>query len=298
MCHGQEADDARFIPTRVGKSSVRWPGNAGRTVHPHACGEVPFSARIGPTLSGSSPRVWGSLSALYLAPFASRFIPTRVGKSRPKARLPAIWAVHPHACGEVLAVSRIKAQVGGSSPRVWGSLYLGGSPSFPNRFIPTRVGKSRLGLSSGRQCPVHPHACGEVDVYRHVNGSNNGSSPRVWGSPFQVKAKRPPGRFIPTRVGKSHTNPRVCMPSAVHPHACGEVMSSGGHLGQITGSSPRVWGSLTLEAAPKADIRFIPTRVGKSCALISWKKTEAVHPHACGEVSSWNPLKLFQIPEG
>ena len=80
LIYSQQANRARFIPTRVGNT----PGSSARSgraaVHPHACGEYKgrgFTAR----------RV-------------SRFIPTRVGNTFPICRMIFTVSVHPHACGE------------------------------------------------------------------------------------------------------------------------------------------------------------------------------------------------------
>ena len=53
----------------------------------------------------------------------------------------------------------------------------------------------------------------------------------------------------------------------------------------LTGSSPRMWGTLIYKI--KVDIlnRFIPTHVGNSCLERSGRMLFSVHPHACGELS-------------
>ena len=73
---------------------------------------------------GSSPRVWGTRQPYAPRSVRSRFIPTRVGNTH--ARSSTAWhrPVHPHACGEhTFAEGGIDNQ-DGSSPRVWGTLFL------------------------------------------------------------------------------------------------------------------------------------------------------------------------------
>ncbi len=78
------------------------------------------------------------------------------------------------------------------------------------------------------------------------------------------KVEEKPYWSIPTRVGK--TNPvSVFAPiSSVHPHACGENLST-----EREGVSPS---------------RSIPTRVGKTRGIPPGpRRFHPVHPHACGE---------------
>jgi len=69
----------RFIPTcvgNIGSVHIRLP-NA--PVHPHVCGEHYCKRFINIPLSGSSPRVWGTLLEIMLYLMLQRFIPTCVG---------------------------------------------------------------------------------------------------------------------------------------------------------------------------------------------------------------------------
>src|SRR5271157_905488 len=90
---------------------------------------------------GSSPRVWGILSAVNLSHLG--------------------FLVHPHVCGEYAKQAALDTADTGSSPRVWGirlilpaSLtILGSSPrvwGIPNSGDETNASKT-----------VHPHVCGE-----------------------------------------------------------------------------------------------------------------------------------------
>ena len=57
---GQDVRTRRFIPTRVGNTSLRTLRGARKTVHPHACGEHGLQGGVGVNSRGSSPRVWGT----------------------------------------------------------------------------------------------------------------------------------------------------------------------------------------------------------------------------------------------
>ena len=151
----------------------------------------------------------------------------------------------------------------GSSPRVWGTHAAAEHELTYARFIPTRVGNTRRSSSPRHRMPVHPHACGEHLSVSTTNPSTPGSSPRVWGTQELHKANGRAIRFIPTRVGNTHTTE-----SAVQ---------------SCCGSSPRVWGTLIYDDDGAEVERFIPTRVGNTHESSRVLAGSAVHPHACGE---------------
>jgi len=49
------------------------------------------------------------------------------------------------------------------------------------------------------------------------------------------------------------------------------------------GSSPRVWGTLWAIDKPMSQTRFIPTGVGNASLNRGSHRSNAVHPHGCGE---------------
>ena len=132
----------RFTPTRVGKTRDDDAPLAPRAVHPHACGESTDLAGRGCPPIGSPPRVWGKLWARIDGRLATRFTPTRVGKTVVERRDWAALAVHPHACGENAAILIAALGGSGSPPRVWGKLPWTVSGCHKSRFTPTRVGKT------------------------------------------------------------------------------------------------------------------------------------------------------------
>ena len=109
----------RFTPTPVGNTSLHWLGRHPLAVHPHACGEH-FSAWIRRIHYGSPPRLWGTPGCGHQGCHPVRFTPTPVGNTWSTTNRPS-RTVHPHACGEHVAISGEHL----------------------------------------RRHPVHPHACGE-----------------------------------------------------------------------------------------------------------------------------------------
>ena len=72
---------------------------------------------------------------------------------------------------------------------------------------------------------------------------------------------------------------------AVHPHACGERLSSFDPPNAKGDSSPCVWGTVISPSICVKTERFIPMRVGNGLGIKMGLKGFQVHPHACGERS-------------
>ena len=90
-------------------------------------------------------------------------------------------------------------------------------------------------------------------------------------------------RFIPTCVGNISRKAVLHRPRPVHPHVCGEHMDwREGRKGE-NGSSPRVWGTYSIDDLAGLFDRFIPTCVGNIETAKVCLTTSTVHPHVCGE---------------
>ena len=193
--------------------------------------------------------------------------------------------VHPHACGENAVLVRLYLQGHGPPPRVWGKRLLILLNPASTRSTPTRVGKTELGSERVSNGSVHPHACGENDVYGDAPNAPTGPPPRVWGKLAASPEAGDGWRSTPTRVGKTSDLVFLQTLHTVHPHACGEnlVAHPGvGKFGRSTptrvgktysrawthgyahGPPPRVWGKQIRLELCRADSRSTPTRVGKT----------------------------------
>ena len=135
---------ARFIPTRVGNRASPKLASSIRSVHPHARGEQVRSRRLALNSGGSSPRAWGTGALGQRRGQGMRFIPTRVGNSPSPLDSHALGTVHPHARGEQGHPEGGVGPHNGSSPRAWGTVPVEAGATFPDRFIPTRVGNSKI----------------------------------------------------------------------------------------------------------------------------------------------------------
>ena len=242
-----------------------------------------------------------------------RFTPTCVGKTFASNRALSHSRVHPHVCGENMAIYRRAFKDAGSPPRVWGKPKPAVTANSRNGFTPTCVGKTTSAQQAIARREVHPHVCGENFEARVCEPLLAGSPPRVWGkrgggggrrkwrrgSPPRVWGKRcvrpyPDrlGWFTPTCVGKTSLNGSSEAILAVHPHVCGENHIGRGLYVPTDGSPPRVWGKHEVPETTYRLGRFTPTCVGKTAGNMGLRKPSQVHPHVCGENEARRRQKL------
>ena len=153
----------------------------------------------------------------------------------------------------------------GSSPRVWGQVFVGCSLVGASGIIPTRMGTSCEEKNKYRLTWDHPHACGDKLISDLSEDGFSGSSPRVWGQVSILSSAISLRRIIPTRVGTRRFRRRMPRCSWDHPHACGDKAASYLQCPITIGSSPRVWGQVSSIATYNFEARIIPTRVGTRC---------------------------------
>ena len=84
-------------------------------------------------------------------------------------------------------------------------------------------------------------------------------------------------------MGTSSTNGLLAAWNTDHPHACGDKTVCKAILALFAGSSPRVWGQVSLCATTCRTRRIIPTRVGTRSHAEAVKRPSLDHPHACGD---------------
>ena len=80
-----------------------------------------------------------------------------------------------------------------------------------------------------------------------------------------------------------------------HPHAYGDKVSFALPLVSCAGSSPRVWGQVSVTSTHLLSCRIIPTRMGTSLTVAQLQEKAKDHPHAYGDKSiaevSRSPIK-------
>ena len=80
-----------------------------------------------------------------------------------------------------------------------------------------------------------------------------------------------------------------------HPHACGDKLASASEHPGLLGSSPRVWGQVTVYSPVGSSARIIPTRVGTSTIFMIITVIGKDHPHACGDKHIFWRLSYFAV---
>ena len=94
---------------------------------------------------------------------------------------------HPHAYGDKIQQRHRLYKWLGSSPRVWGQVYVWHSGYSEYRIIPTRMGTRHRRHILTLITQDHPHAYGDKLVVSGKLDNLIGSSPRVWGQGFSKK---------------------------------------------------------------------------------------------------------------
>jgi len=174
------------------------------TVHPHTHGEHAVGVVAGRPVIGSSPHAWGTPETNRIRRVPCRFIPTRMGNTPCPPSPLHLQPVHPHTHGEHVLLFFLLSPLLGSSPHAWGTLPLSASqPAIP-RFIPTRMGNTRVAAPAPPPVTVHPHTHGEHSHHRRVTTNPYGSSPHAWGTRGQESVSVIQTRFIPTRMGNTY----------------------------------------------------------------------------------------------
>ena len=212
--------------------------------HPHAYGDKKIARLSDGVLKGSSPRVWGQASIIFLVTFLGGIIPTRMGTSSKKRSSKIKDRDHPHAYGDKKYYYFVRIRTRGSSPRVWGQ------GSYP-----------LVLLSIHRD---HPHAYGDKNLATSERICGLGSSPRVWGQVLYQIHNINHNRIIPTRMGTRTRNGSCNTHTWDHPHAYGDKLEFPFCPICKTGSSPRVWGQVYIPMRAMATTGIIPTRMGTS----------------------------------
>ena len=218
---------------------------------------------------GSSPRLRGTAVARLIRAGHRRFIPAPAGNGRAASVRRVGVAVHPRACGERERLRNAQEAIGGSSPRLRGTVHPAGWRIAPRRFIPAPAGNGCRTASARCPTPVHPRACGERAGIRHLTFAVVGSSPRLRGTVRSVVGDRVDNRFIPAPAGNG-IGELACGPLCpVHPRACGE-RSVVVRLAKLpAGSSPRLRGTAAARCRPDRSGRFIPAPAGNGCGSVS-----------------------------
>ena len=150
--------------------------------HPRVCGEHCHVVGHARRISGSSPRMRGTLLEHVAVGAGDGIIPAYAGNTIRNATSLRKTGDHPRVCGEhVMMVGSFRLSKG-SSPRMRGTLdalIIGVNRSGIIPAYAGNTGKARVLVSSHRD---HPRVCGEHQERRGHLRFVSGSSPRMRGT--------------------------------------------------------------------------------------------------------------------
>ena len=283
----------RFIPAGAGNSGAgKLPSGRG-AVHPRGCGEQATSPVAGLPVTGSSPRVRGTVVGTSRSVDFKRFIPAGAGNRSSPVPARCGGAVHPRGCGEQLVCVTSRRTSSGSSPRVRGTAPQLAQLQDGVRFIPAGAGNRPWSAACRRRHSVHPRGCGEQVSVVVPTACTDGSSPRVRGTGQRRPAVELELRFIPAGAGNRSPGRRPSGRNTVHPRGCGEQIMSPRARPTPVGSSPRVRGTGADGRLAQQGARFIPAGAGnrgRGRCSTCWPP---VHPRGCGEQCYYEPAGAY-----
>ena len=173
---------------------------------------------------------------------------------------------HPRACGAHINVTLRSDAAEGSSPRMRGSPVMVLCMQLLTGIIPAHAG-----LTPGAICYAcapwdHPRACGAHLMSNKQKKVVKGSSPRMRGSLTVVVAAAYDEGIIPAHAGLTKSATSFCVIPRDHPRACGAHRNWGGARCRVSGSSPRMRGSLFGLPVSCITLGIIPAHAGLTAA--------------------------------
>ena len=253
--------------------------------HPRVCGEHARVPTGFETRTGSSPRVRGTLLGGDGLGLARGIIPACAGNTR-RGRC-SRWRAwdHPHVCGEHRFSRRSNVSHMGSSPRVRGTLLMDAESADAPGIIPACAGNTTSRTRPAERAKDHPRVCGEHLRLPPMLAKIWGSSPRVRGTPVKWVNEFVERGIIPACAGNTFQSRarRSCLRD--HPRVCGEHFAMYQLGGWLSGSSPRVRGTLLADGERIGVHGIIPACAGNTQDQLGQRWRNEDHPRVCGEHS-------------
>ena len=193
-----------IIPAHAGNTSLTLSGDSPNGDHPRACGEHSHQAWPTPIDKGSSPRMRGTPYWRVCGLWPRGIIPAHAGNTAGSGT--DIWVSqdHPRACGEHVSVLASTHTIGGSSPRMRGTPLQRLQSFLGAGIIPAHAGNTGRYARLSVICQDHPRACGEHLGF-YVNAlADQGSSPRMRGTPYRGKSSIRYDIIIPAHAGNTN----------------------------------------------------------------------------------------------
>ena len=150
--------------------------------HPRVCGEQFLAYPPKQRYKGSPPRVRGTAFPRLGGANCSGITPACAGNSGGLCVLCGRPGDHPRVCGEQVMVRKIAGVVGGSPPRVRGTVHAVCKQHLGRGITPACAGNSLISLPNQLATWDHPRVCGEQRFLGTLDRGIMGSPPRVRGT--------------------------------------------------------------------------------------------------------------------
>ena len=213
---------------------------------------------------GSSPRMRGTLGELVSDCLRMGIIPAHAGNTEIDDLVKSLFGDHPRACGEHWPTISAWPSTRGSSPRMRGTLQRKHALADMAGIIPAHAGNTYGEPHHDLAGGDHPRACGEHESQAWRSCRLEGSSPRMRGTRPTFSHGRAAGGIIPAHAGNTATPPRLLPAPRDHPRACGEHYNGQTKNFRVTGSSPRMRGTLAPLSHMVQDQGIIPAHAGNT----------------------------------
>ena len=252
-----------IIPAYAGNTSHQHAERRSAWDHPRVCGEHHGSGLYSGCAAGSSPRMRGTHRRGTRSETAQGIIPAYAGNTSQCAALRALLRDHPRVCGEH------------RSPVSWRIP--------PTRIIPAYAGNTRFAQQICCVYRDHPRVCGEHADEDYPIEFEQGSSPRMRGTPGQVRFGGNECGIIPAYAGNTSRCTVPKPPCGDHPRVCGEHFIAASILSIDPGSSPRVRGTPRSADRMPFNAGIIPAYAGNTSPPTKRTVRARDHPRVCGE---------------
>ena len=203
VCHRLSPFVTGIIPAYAGNTQRRrTPRQHGRD-HPRVCGEHTTHADGLIPVKGSSPRMRGTLHVAARCGVLPGIIPAYAGNTWSDTWPAPMPRDHPRVCGEHLHGLQDRHRGRGSSPRMRGTPKIHDAEDMAVGIIPAYAGNTTPRNTVESCNGDHPRVCGEHWWGAAVDVVDEGSSPRMRGTPGRAPSCRPPSRIIPAYAGNT-----------------------------------------------------------------------------------------------
>jgi hypothetical protein len=209
-------------------------------------------------------------------------IPARAGEPVPRPSHQAPHRAYPRASGGTAAEDRIRARVGGLSPRERGNLATRRTIRPCAGPIPARAGEPVSRWPRRANKWAYPRASGGTPFDEVGHGRSGGLSPRERGNHGWTNGMRPGEGPIPARAGEPPPHRYGRWACRAYPRASGGTPNRLRGAQPNRGLSPRERGNRDAHLRGPAVVGPIPARAGEPRCSWRYRPCSGAYPRASG----------------